>query len=95
MIIKYKFYLILVYIDVSDAIDRKIFLTVIGTGNEPRGFKIKITQLIERRAPPDCLQYYEGINGYVKSFNYDDMSRIVRRKSAGYLVSLFFQSKHL
>uniref|UniRef100_A0A336KTK0 CSON000049 protein n=1 Tax=Culicoides sonorensis TaxID=179676 RepID=A0A336KTK0_CULSO len=81
-------YHILVYIDVFDAADRKIFLTVIGAGNEARGFRIKVTQLIERQAPPDCLQYHDGITGFIKTFNYDEMSRIVRYKFASYFNNL-------
>lgn len=77
------------YIDVFDATERKIFLTVIGNGNEARGFRIKVTQLIERQAPPDCLQYYDGITGMIKTFNYDEISRIVRQKFASYFVSTF------
>lgn len=80
----------LVYIDVFDATERKIFLTVIGNGNEARGFRIKVTQLIERQAPPDCLQYYEGTTGMIKTFNYDEISRVVRRKFASYFVSITY-----
>lgn len=78
------------YIDVFDATERKLFLTVIGSGNEARGFRIKVTQLGERQAPPDCLQYYEGLTGMIKTFNYDEISRVVRHKIPSYFVSFSY-----
>lgn len=79
------------YVDVTDAIDRKIFLTVIGNGNEARAFRVKITQIMESKAPLDCLQFYEGKSGFIKTFNYDDESKIVRRRFPSYFVSNFNQ----
>lgn len=79
---------LLVYVDVSDALDRKIFLTVVGLGNEARSFRIKVTQIMEAKSPPDCLQFYEGKTGFIKSFNYDDVSKIVRKRVPSYFVSI-------
>lgn len=58
-------------------------------GNEARTFRIKVTQIMEAIAPPDCLQFHEGKTGFIKSFNYDDTSKVVRKRFPSYFVSIY------
>jgi hypothetical protein len=45
-----------------------------------RAWKVKVTQvpcgcanMAMKRAPDGCLQYYNGISGHLKAFNYDQV----------------------
>lgn len=76
-----------VYIEVGDLLDEKLTLTVITQTAEDRAFSIKITQLIDNLAPRDCLQYFTEPEGIIKTFNYDDISKIVTYRNPSYFVS--------
>lgn len=75
------------YIEVGDFLDEKLTLTVITQKAEDRAFSIKITQLKEYLAPQDCLQYFTEPEGVIKTFNYDDISKIVTYRNPSYFVS--------
>lgn len=77
------------YIEVGDLLDEKLTLTVITQTAEDRAFSIKITQLNDSLAPRDCLQYFTEPEGIIKTFNYDDISKIVNFRNPSYFVSYF------
>ncbi|CAO1411408.1 unnamed protein product [Diamesa hyperborea] len=76
------------YIEVGDLMDEKLTLTVITQTTEDRAFSIKITQLIDNLAPRDCLQYFTEPEGIIKTFNYDDISKIVTYRNPSYFNNL-------
>ncbi|XP_067129256.1 uncharacterized protein [Centruroides vittatus] len=58
---------------VSDT-EGSIMINVITLGSHQRKFDIKISQISCRdvdRVPSNCLQYYTGVQGNIKSFNYN------------------------
>ncbi|XP_062538544.1 uncharacterized protein LOC134206829 isoform X2 [Armigeres subalbatus] len=76
------------YIQVDRDYSHSLHLTAVSNSNEPKAFNIRITQLTSREAPEGCLQFYTGINGYIKSFNYDDHSVVVTERKPSYLNNL-------
>ncbi|XP_026461329.1 uncharacterized protein LOC113363056 [Ctenocephalides felis] len=63
------------YIDTGVGPTNPVTLTVVTSGpSTPRTWKIKVTHIpcsTIYRADPGCLQYYTGVSGKIKSFNYD------------------------
>ncbi|XP_076352384.1 uncharacterized protein LOC143247730 isoform X2 [Tachypleus tridentatus] len=60
------------YIEVAGT-EGPIQLNVITQGSRTRSFDIRITQIgcqSRDRAPPNCLQYYTGVQGEFRSFNH-------------------------
>ncbi|EAT40169.1 AAEL008087-PA [Aedes aegypti] len=76
------------YIQVDRDYSYFLHLTAVSNSNEPKAFNIRITQLTTPEAPEGCLQYYTGINGYIKSFNYDNQSAVVTERNPSYLNNL-------
>lgn len=76
------------YIEVGDLLDGNLTLTVVTQTAEDRAFSIKITQLKDNLAPQDCLQYFTEPEGIIKTFNYDDISKIVTYRNPSYFVSI-------
>jgi hypothetical protein len=64
----------------------KVQLVVQTRTADDRAFSIKVTQLIHSLSPAGCLQYYQQSNGVIKSFNYDDYSRIQLKRYPSYFV---------
>jgi hypothetical protein len=68
----------LVYIDAGLGQSNPIILTVITSGPAfPRAWRIRVSQIpcgSISRADQGCLQYYAGVSGRVKSFNFDTSS---------------------
>ncbi|XP_055912861.1 uncharacterized protein LOC129946631 [Eupeodes corollae] len=77
-----------IYVDVDNAIENRVYVSVFAKGSSPRSFNIKITQLERDFAPDDCLQFYTEPEGYIKSFNYDQFGTIVESGEATYLNNL-------
>lgn len=63
------------YIDAGLGQSNPIILTVITSGTTyPRTWRIRITQIPCSsiwKADQGCLQYFTGVNGRVRSFNFD------------------------
>ncbi|CAD7082808.1 unnamed protein product [Hermetia illucens] len=63
------------YIDAGLGQSNPIVISVITSGvSFPRNWRIRVSQILcgsISRADPGCLQYYTGISGKVKSFNYN------------------------
>ncbi|XP_039450317.1 uncharacterized protein LOC120429171 [Culex pipiens pallens] len=76
------------YLQVDREYSHFLYLTAVSNSDEPKAFNIRIIQLSELQAPEGCLQYFTGVNGYIKSFNYDDHSVLVTRREPGYLNNL-------
>lgn len=76
-----------VFVDVSDTLQQKVILAVASRTDEHRAFSIKITQLADNLAPQNCLQYHEKSEGFIQTFNYDDVSKIVQVRQPSYFVS--------
>nr|XP_029709720.1 uncharacterized protein LOC109401834 [Aedes albopictus] len=76
------------YIQIDRDYSHFLHLTAVSNSNEAKAFNIRITQLTSAEAPEGCLQYYTGINGYIKSFNYDNQSAVVTEKKPSYLNNL-------
>ncbi|KAL9695523.1 hypothetical protein quinque_014808 [Culex quinquefasciatus] len=76
------------YLQVDREYSHFLYLTAVSNSDEPKAFNIRIIQLAELQAPEGCLQYFTGVNGYIKSFNYDDHSVLVTRREPGYLNNL-------
>ncbi|XP_068229286.1 uncharacterized protein [Palaemon carinicauda] len=61
------------YVDIGNTLP--LVLTVITMGPSfDRKWKMKITQIpcnSDNTAPTNCLQWYQGVSGQIKSFNYD------------------------
>lgn len=66
------------YVDAGLGVSNPIMISIITSGASfPRIWKIKVTQITcgsISSAPQGCLQYHTGINGRVKSFNYNVIS---------------------
>ncbi|CRL03175.1 CLUMA_CG016282, isoform A [Clunio marinus] len=66
------------YIDAGLGQSNPVILTVITSGPTfPRSWRIRISQIhcgSLHKADQGCLQYFTGISGRVKSFNYDSLS---------------------
>ncbi|XP_026683401.1 uncharacterized protein LOC103514711 [Diaphorina citri] len=66
------------FVDAGFGINNPIILTFVTTGsNTARNWKVKISQIpcsASYRAEEGCLQYYTGISGTIKSFNYEPAS---------------------
>ncbi|XP_055850596.1 uncharacterized protein LOC129915154 [Episyrphus balteatus] len=77
-----------IYVDVDNAIENRIYVSVFGKGIGPRSFNIKVTQLERDFAPDDCLQFYTEPEGFIKSFNYDQFGTIVDSGEVTYLNNL-------
>ncbi|XP_053699105.1 uncharacterized protein LOC128746079 [Sabethes cyaneus] len=77
-----------VFLHIDRQYSHFLYLTAVSNSDQPKAFNIRIIQLSTDEAPEGCLQYYHGINGYIKSFNYDDYSVIVKRRNPSYLNNL-------
>uniref|UniRef100_A0A182S3X0 CUB domain-containing protein n=1 Tax=Anopheles funestus TaxID=62324 RepID=A0A182S3X0_ANOFN len=79
------------YLDIDRAYSHRLYLSAVFNSKQPRAFLVKITQvwqtLATPRAPASCLQFYEGVSGVLKSFNYDNNSILVTNRKASYFVS--------
>jgi len=68
----------LVYIDAGLGQSNPIILTAITSGPKfPRSWRIRISQIhcgSISKADQGCLQYYTGVSGRIKSFNFDPSS---------------------
>lgn len=66
------------YIDVGLGQSNPLILTIITSGPSfPRAWRIRVTQIPCNsiwRADAGCLQYYTGVNGRIRSFNFDTTS---------------------
>lgn len=66
------------YIDAGLGQSNPIILTIITSGiSFPRTWRIRVSQIScssISRSTQGCLQYYTGINGRVKSFNFDTIN---------------------
>ncbi|XP_073976186.1 uncharacterized protein [Rhodnius prolixus] len=66
------------YIDAGTGSTNPITLTVVTSGPSfPRNWKMKICQIpcsSTYRAEEGCLQYFTGVSGQIKSYNYDPIS---------------------
>ncbi|XP_054166089.1 uncharacterized protein LOC128963602 [Oppia nitens] len=63
-----------IYIDMS-ATNSPVTLNVLTMANRNRLFDIRVSQIhcsSIYRAPPNCLQYHIGVQGSIRSFNYDE-----------------------
>ncbi len=80
------------YVNVEGAIGKKIYLSIISPNSQSKAFNIKVTQLAENLAPPNCLQWIQTSNGFFSSFNYEDRARIVQKVRPSYFVSLSYLS---
>lgn len=67
--------LFVVYIDTGVGQTNPITLTFVTSGNSfPRSWKVRVSQIrcsTIYRAEEGCLQYFTGVSGQIKSFNYD------------------------
>lgn len=63
------------YIDTGVGQTNPVTLTFVTSGSSfPRSWKVRISQIqcsTIYRAEEGCLQYFTGVSGQVKSFNYD------------------------
>ncbi|KAK4877277.1 hypothetical protein RN001_009783 [Aquatica leii] len=63
------------YIDSAEALTNPVILSVVTSGPAfMRNWKIKVTQIkcsMPNRGEEGCLQYYTGVAGQIRSFNYD------------------------
>lgn len=75
------------YLDVSDAPERQLFLTVVSNLVDFRLFSVRVVQLEGQRAPQGCLQYFPEPTGVIESFNYNMASASISLKYPQYLVS--------
>ena len=68
----------IVYVDAGVGQTNPITLTVVTSGTSyARTWKIRISQIpcsSIYRAEEGCLQYYTGVSGQIKSFNYNPVS---------------------
>lgn len=66
------------YIDAGLGQSNPIILTVITSGPQfPRSWRIRVSQIhcgSIFKADQGCLQYYTGVNGRIRSFNFDSSS---------------------
>ncbi|XP_065083401.1 uncharacterized protein LOC135705554 [Ochlerotatus camptorhynchus] len=76
------------YLQIDRDYSHFLYLTAVSNSNEPKAFNIRITQLTTPEASDGCLQYHTGINGYIKSFNYEDQSVVVTNRNPSYLNNL-------
>ncbi|RLU15494.1 hypothetical protein DMN91_012488 [Ooceraea biroi] len=64
-----------VYVDTGVGQTNPVTLTFVTSGNSfPRSWKVRISQIrcsTIYRAEEGCLQYFTGVSGQIKSFNYD------------------------
>ncbi|XP_058448443.1 uncharacterized protein LOC131428477 [Malaya genurostris] len=77
-----------VYLQIDRDSSHFLYLTAVSKSEHPKAFNIRITQLATPEAPEGCLQYYGEVNGYIKSFNYDNQSVIVSNSKPSYLNNL-------
>lgn len=66
-----------VYIDAGLGQSNPIVISVITSGTFPRIWRIRVTQIhcgSISRADQGCLQYFTGISGRVRSFNFNTVS---------------------
>lgn len=74
LIVKITF-LYAVYIDAGLGQTNPITLTFVTSGSSfPRSWKVRVSQIrcnTVYRAEEGCLQYFTGISGQMRSFNYD------------------------
>ncbi|XP_052863065.1 uncharacterized protein LOC128269710 [Anopheles cruzii] len=65
------------YLDIDAAYSQQLSLMAISNTKQASGtLLVKITQFAHPKSPADCLQFHDGLQGVVKSFNYDDYSTI-------------------
>ncbi|XP_055299975.1 uncharacterized protein LOC129567288 [Sitodiplosis mosellana] len=76
------------YIEVSNSMDRKVFLTILTSSVATRAFNIRVQQLQDSLAPNNCLQYYTETDGWFQTFNYDDTSQFVTNRVPSYFNNL-------
>ncbi|XP_055608091.1 uncharacterized protein LOC129755553 isoform X2 [Uranotaenia lowii] len=76
------------YLQIEREYSHFVYLTATSNSNEPKAFNIRITQLADMEAPDGCLQYLSGVNGYIKSFNYEDQSVLVLKRVPSYYNNL-------
>ncbi|XP_031617542.1 uncharacterized protein LOC116337263 [Contarinia nasturtii] len=76
------------YIEVSNSMDRRVFLSILTSSVAARGFNIRIQQLKDSLAPNNCLQYYTETDGWFQTFNYDDTSMYVTNRVPSYFNNL-------
>lgn len=64
-----------VYVDTGVGQTNPVTLTFVTSGNSfPRSWKVRISQIrcsTIYRAEEGCLQYFTGVSGQIKSYNYD------------------------
>ncbi|XP_055522668.1 uncharacterized protein LOC129716845 isoform X2 [Wyeomyia smithii] len=77
-----------VFLHIDRQYSHFLYLTAVSNSDQPKAFSIRIIQLVTDEAPDGCLQFYDSVNGYIKSFNYDDHSVIVEQRNPSYLNSL-------
>ncbi|XP_058811178.1 uncharacterized protein LOC131676068 [Topomyia yanbarensis] len=77
-----------VYLQIDREYSHFLYLTAVSNSEEPKAFNIRIIQIVTLEAPEGCLQYFDRVNGYIKSFNYDNQSVIVRKRNPSYLNNL-------
>ncbi|XP_076390413.1 uncharacterized protein LOC100883843 isoform X1 [Megachile rotundata] len=67
-----------IYIDAGLGQTNPVILTFVTSGNSfARSWKVRVSQIrcnTIYRAEEGCLQYFTGISGQIKSFNYDSMN---------------------
>lgn len=63
------------YVDTGVGQTNPVTLTFVTSGNSfPRSWKVRVSQIrcsTIYRAEEGCLQYFTGVSGQIKSFNYD------------------------
>lgn len=84
---KLKHFSLVVYVDVDNAKDGKLFLSVITKVATSRAYNIRVSQLKGNEAPFNCLQYYTEPEGWIQTFNYEDASKYVEFRNPSYFVS--------
>lgn len=71
-------FFILVYVDTGVGQTNPVTLTFVTSGGSfSRSWKVRISQIrcsTIYRAEEGCLQYFTGVSGQIKSFNYDPMT---------------------
>ena len=75
-----------VFIDVEGS--EKILFNIITRTADDRAFSIKVTQLSHNLSPEGCFQFFTNNQGIIKTFNYEDNSRIQKIRKPSYFVSL-------
>lgn len=81
---------LLVYIDVDNSRERKLFMSVITKSAASRAYNIRVSQLKTDLAPYNCLQYFTEPDGWIQTFNYEDASKYVEARNPSYFVCIDF-----